>query len=191
METFPPLAFDWNGEHFTPIHPRRADRFLVVGERYMLAPIEERSDATHKHEFAWLRDAWANLPESLADLYATPEHLRKRALIDGGFYNETIIDAGTNAAALRVASAVRARSEFSLVIVRGPAVVIRDAKSQSRRSMKRDEFQRSKTAILEIVSAMIGVTPETLSHPSQLPLEPAARPAPQPRAAGSSIQELA
>lgn len=162
MDTFPPLAFNWDGEHFTPLHPRRADRFLTVGENYMLASYEDRSDATHKHEFAWLRDAWANLPEAMADIYATPEHLRKRALIDAGFYNETIIDAGSNAAALRVASAIRNRSDFSLVIVRGPAVVIRDAKSQSRRSMNKAEFQKSKEAILEIVSAMIGVAPAEL-----------------------------
>lgn len=105
-----------------------------------------------------------NLPEALADLYPTQEHLRKRALIEAGFYDETIIDAGTNAAALRVASAIRAREEFSLVIVRGPAVVIRVAKSQSRRSMKKQEFQASKTAIMEVIANMIGTTAANLSQ---------------------------
>jgi hypothetical protein len=157
-----PQGFTWDGEAMLPRSPRLADKAYVVGENYLLVTHEERSSATHNHEFAWLKDAWLNLPENLADQYPTPEHLRKRALIDGGFYDETIVDAGTNAAALRVASAFRAREEFSLVIVRGPAVVIRTAKSQSRRSMNKLDFQASKTAILEVVSALIGVTPEQL-----------------------------
>ncbi|MBN8968955.1 MAG: hypothetical protein J0G95_10895 [Rhizobiales bacterium] len=147
-----------------PRHPRRADQVFVVGQHYSLIEHEERSTATHNHEFAWLKEAWMNLPENLADIYPTQEHLRKRALIEAGFYDETIIDAGTNAAALRVASAIRAREEFSLVIVRGPAVVIRTAKSQSRRAMNKKEFQASKTAIMEMIAGMIGATPAALSQ---------------------------
>jgi hypothetical protein len=159
-----PMIFDWDGEAMIPRHPRRADQLFVVGQHYSLIEQEERSAATHNHEFAWLKEAWMNLPEALADLYPTQEHLRKRALIEAGFYDETIIDAGTSAAALRVASAIRAREEFSLVIVRGPAVVIRTAKSQSRRSMKKQEFQASKTAIMEVVADMIGTTATSLSQ---------------------------
>jgi hypothetical protein len=159
-----PMIFDWDGEAMIPRHPRRADQLFVIGQHYSLIEHEERSTATHNHEFAWLKEAWMNLPEALADLYPTPEHLRKRALVQAGFYDETIIDAGTNAAAIRVASAIRAREEFSLVIVRGPAVVIRTAKSQSRRNMKKDEFQASKTAIMEIIANMIGTTAADLSQ---------------------------
>lgn len=159
-----PMIFDWDGEAMIPRYPRRADQLFVVGQHYSLIEQEERSTATHNHEFAWLKEAWMNLPEALADLYPTQEHLRKRALIEAGFYDETIIDAGTNAAALRVASAIRAREEFSLVIVRGPAVVIRVAKSQSRRSMKKQEFQASKTAIMEVIANMIGTTAANLSQ---------------------------
>lgn len=152
-----PVIFEWNGEVMVPRSPRRADQEYCVGETYPLVPHEDRTTATHNHEFAWLKEAWMQLPESLADLYPTQEHLRKRALIDAGFYDETIIDAGSNAAALRVASAIRAREEFSLVIVRGPAVVIRTAKSQSRRAMDKHKFQESKLAIMEVVQGMIGV----------------------------------
>lgn len=158
-----PQGFTWDGEAMIPRSPKLADKAYTVGESYLLVTHEDRSTATHNHEFAWLKDAWLNLPESLADQYPTPEHLRKRALIDADFYDETIVDAGTNAAALRVASAFRSREEFSLVIVRGPAVVIRTAKSQSRRSMNKKDFQASKTAILEVVSNMIGVKPEQLT----------------------------
>lgn len=161
-----PLPFAWDGEALRPTRPRLADLAYVIGETYLMAPVEERSDASHKHEFAWLREAWRNLPENLADEFPTPEHLRKRALIDAGFYEEQIIDAGSNAAALRVASGIRGRKgeEFTLVIVRGPLVVIRSPESQSQRAMGKERFQASKTAILETVSAMIGVEPTTLAR---------------------------
>ena len=158
----PPEPFEWDGEVMRPLRPKRADAFYTVGERYIMAPISQRSDATHKHEFAWLREAWINLPEALADQYPTAEHLRKRALIDAGFYDETIVDAGTAAAAIRVAAAFRAIDDFSLVIVRGPYVIRRTAKSQSKRAMGAAEFQRSKTAIMEVVSQMLGVETKEL-----------------------------
>jgi hypothetical protein len=158
-----PELFTWDGEAMVPRHPRRADELFVVGESYPLIIHEDRGTATHNHEFAWLREAWMNLPEAFADLYPSPEHLRKRALIEAGYYDETVVDAGNNAAALRVSAVFRSREEFSLVIVRGPAVVIRTAKSQSRRAMNKKEFQESKSAIMDIIATMIGVAPATLT----------------------------
>lgn len=158
-----PQGFTWDGDAMVPRSPKLADKAYCVGETYLLVPHEERSSAAHNHEFAWLKDAWLNLPENLADQFPTQEHLRKRALIDAGFYNETIVDAGSNAAAIRVAAAFRQIDDFSLVIVRGVHVIRRSAKSQSRRSMNKQEFQASKEAILEVVSNMIGVKPEALT----------------------------
>lgn len=155
MESFPQLVCDWDGEVFRPLHPRRADRYLTVGERYSLIQYEDRSAATHNHQFAWLHDAWQNLPEDIADQYPTPEHLRKRALIDAGYYDEIIIDAGSNAAAIRVAAAIQAIDTFALVFVRKCFVIRRTAKSQSRRAMKKEEFQASKTAIMEVIDALV------------------------------------
>jgi hypothetical protein len=160
----PPLAFNWDGEALVPRVPRLADKHLVVGETYMMVPHEDRSDATHKHEFAWLREAWMNLPEDIAVDYPTAEHLRKRALIEAGFCDETIVDAGSKAAALRTAAFVRAIDDFAMVFVKDQFVIRRTAKSQSRRAMKKDEFQASKTAIMEIISNMIGVTPDALQR---------------------------
>ena len=119
---------------------------------------------SHNHEFAWLTEAWRNLPEGLAELYPSPEHLRKRALIQCGFYDETLVDAGTKAAAIRVAAAFRAREEFSLIAVRGPLVVIRTAKSQSRRAMDKKDFQTIKTQIMELIAGMLGVSVDELQR---------------------------
>ena len=109
--------------------------------------------------------ARAKRPENLADLYPTPEHLRKRALIQAGFYTEAIIDAGSKAAALRMAAYARGEDEFAAVFVRGPLVIVRKAKSQRMHGhdrMQKDEFERSKTAIMEVIAEMIGVAPEQL-----------------------------
>lgn len=160
-----PFLCRWNGEAMEPL-PRfreKCDRDFVVGQVYRLVEFEERSTASHNHQFAWLNDAWHSLPEDLKDLYPTAEHLRKRALIEAGFYDEEAIDAGSNAAALRVAASARRWHEFSLVVVRGPVVLIRTPKSQSRRKMNAAEFQSSKSAIMEIVAGMIGTTADQLA----------------------------
>lgn len=162
-----PITFRYEGDgefKSLPRFARECDERYVVGAYYRLADVEDRSTATHNHQFAWLAEAWQNLPETLKDLYPSPEHLRKRALIDAGFYDETALDCGSNAAALRVAAFCRARDDFALVIVRGPIVLHRTAKSQSRRAMKKDEFQASKTKIMEIVADMIGVSAAELER---------------------------
>ena len=146
---------------------READRYFVIGERYRLEEVSERSEVSHKHEFAWLREAWRNLPEDLADQFPTPEHLRKRALIQAGFYHETVTDCGSNAAALRVMAMARGMDQFAYAVVRGPLCVVRTAESQSRRAMDKARFQDSKTKIMEIIAEMIGVTPETLGREAE------------------------
>lgn len=164
-----PIMFRWDGEGFVPLarfHNEANARF-VVGELYRLDAVEERSIATHRHQFAFIREAWLNLPEHLAETYPTPEHLRKRSLIEAGYCTEEIIDAGTNAAALRVASFVRAHDDFAVVIVRGPAVVVRRAKSQSYRTMDRKEFAASKQAVLDIVASLTGIPAATLQREAE------------------------
>ncbi|GAA0212682.1 hypothetical protein QOZ96_001091 [Brevundimonas nasdae] len=157
-----PTAFEWTGEVLAPTHPVLAKNRFVQGQRYLMAEVEHRSGKSHDHEFAWLAEAFKSLPEHVVEAFPTVEHLRKRALIDAGYFTETQIDAGTNAAALRVAAHLRTKSDFAVVVVRGPMVVERVAKSQSRRSMDKAEFQASKTAILEIVSDLLGVDPDVL-----------------------------
>lgn len=170
-----PQFFTWDAERsvMVPRNKNLADRSYTDTEEYRLDILEERSIETHSHQFAWLDDAWKTLPESLSDSYPTPEHLRKRALIDCGYFHETVIDCGTNAAALRVASHLRAKDDFALVIVRGPLVVERVAKSQSRRSMKKKEFQESKTAIMELIAGLLGITAKELAEATKPP-EPTA-----------------
>lgn len=161
-----PLAFIWDGEAFRPKAGRLADKYFVVGEVYRLSVEEERSAASHRQFFAALNECWKQLPEDLAEQYPTPESLRKRALIEAGYYDEEIIDCGSNKVAPNVAAFARRRDDFALIFVRDQFVIIRSAKSQSVRNMGKAKFQESKTAVLEIISQMVGVTPAQLREES-------------------------
>lgn len=161
-----PITYQWDGEAMVPLArlAKRCDEQFVIGETYALVEHQERSGATHNHEFAWLKEAWLNLPENIAVDYPSTEHLRKRALIDAGFYHEMAVDAGSNAAAIRVARGFMKQDEFCLAVIEGPIVAVRTAKSQSRRAMSRQEFQASKTAIMEVIAGMLGASPADLQR---------------------------
>lgn len=165
MTSFP-LLFTWDGEAMwpRPAFRREADKQFVVGETYRLGELAQRSHETHAHQFAWLNEAWKTLPERLAAEFPTAGHLRKRALIETGHFHETVLDVGTKEAAIQVATTLRAKDEFAWIVVRGHVVVMREAKSQSKAAMKPEEFQASKSAILEWVSALLGVEPKQLQH---------------------------
>jgi hypothetical protein len=159
----PPEPFVWTDEGvMKPLRPRRADAFYAVGERYILAPVALRSDATHKHEFAWLREAWMSLPDHLAERFPTSEHLRKWALIRAGYSDSHTITCFSKAEALRVAAFIRPIDEFAVVVTHEATVTRYTAKSQSRRAMGAKDFQDSKTKIMEIVARMLDVEPAAL-----------------------------
>jgi hypothetical protein len=158
-------SFMWNGEVMVPTKPKLADKAYVIGQRYWLDEVSERSWVSHRHEFAFIMNGWENLNDELTERFPSPGHLRKAALIATGWYRETIIDAGNKAAALRVAAYVKGEDEFAYVVVRGQTVEVRKARSQrthGRDRMDKAEFQASKDAILGWISNLIGVEPERL-----------------------------
>jgi hypothetical protein len=162
-----PTLFTWDAEAgvMVPRWPKLAASRFSGGEDYALVAHEHRSDKTHRHEFAWLREAWANLPEALADQFPTPEHLRKRGLISTGFCNVTDYPCGSRAEALRWAANLRREADdYAVVVVSESVVRVMKAKSQSRRAVDAREFQASKTALLEWCAGLIGVAPETLGQ---------------------------
>lgn len=162
MDTFPPQHFTWSGEAMIPLHRRRADQTFVVGQRYSLVQYEDRSEASHRHEFVWLKEAWQSLPEHLTDKFPTSEHLRKWSLIRAGYSNSNTIVCKSKAEALRVAAFIRPMDEFALVIVQGATVTRYTAQSQSKRAMGAKQFYESKEKIMEVVARMIGVEPSEL-----------------------------
>lgn len=165
MSTPTPLPFVWDGEVFQPISryfARRCDEQYAVGQRYVLEAIEERSAKSHKHFFAEVREIWMSLPEHLAEKHPSPEHLRKYALVMTGFRNVLTHVEPSHAAAQRLAAFIRPLDEFAVVRAEGATVTVMTAQSQSMRAMGKDQFQASKTAVLEYLSDLIGVAPAEL-----------------------------
>jgi hypothetical protein len=165
MSSSIPMAYTWEGDAFRPLKrfQAEADRSFVIGETYRLAEIEERSDKTHKHEFAWLREAWLNLPDDQSERFPSPEHLRKMGLIKGGFCDQRQVVCASKAEAQRIAAFIKPMDPYALVTVKDAIVTVYTAQSQSRRAMDKATFQASKQAILDNVSGLIGVASEELA----------------------------
>lgn len=160
------IIFRWDGEAFVPWgrFQKLCDKEYVIGHDYRLEAVNQRSQATHNHFFAAIASAFENLPEDVAAQFASPEHLRKYALIKAGFADERSIVASSKAETLRIAAFVKPMDEYAMVTVKGAVIKVYTAQSQSMKAMGKADFQASKQACLEIVSAMIGVKPEDLSR---------------------------
>lgn len=160
-----PLTFRWEGDCFVPASKfmaGRADQEFVIGQTYRLVEHHERSGESHRHYFAALHDAWANLPDAAAEQFPSSEHLRKFALIKCGFYDQTTYSAQSDGEASRV-HALLAHDEFAIVTIDGHTVTRYTAKSQSMKAMGKRKFQESKQAVLDYVADLIRVKPEELA----------------------------
>ena len=154
-----PLMFIWQGDAFTPIprHAKECDVRFVIGERYQLEEILERSSKSHAQYFCALKEGWMSLPESMAHQFATPEHLRKFALIRTGFHDKRSIVAGSKAEAQRLAAFIRPMDDYAIVIVEERVVTAYTAQSQSYRAMGKAKFQESKQAVLDYIDGLLSV----------------------------------
>lgn len=161
-----PLLWRWDGEAMwpRPAFVREANKQFTVGETYRLVEYGDRSETSHAHQFAFINEAWKNLPERLAAEFPSATHLRKRALIETGQHRETVLDVGTHEAALAVATTLRSKDEFAWIVVRKHVVVMREAVSQSKAAMGKEAFQASKDRVLAWLAELLGVTPDELQH---------------------------
>ena len=152
------LVCRWTGTALAPASPywaANAAGMLAHGERYVVTIEHERSAASHRHYHAQLHDIWLSLPDELVEQFPSVEHLRKRALIATGWREERRYVCGGREEARRLAAFVRPIDGFAAVSVHGNAVVVWTARSQSYRAMPREEFQRSKDAVLDFVAALL------------------------------------
>lgn len=169
MMAAPPIQLVYEGDgRFAPAGgwmARKADQHFVVGQSYALVEHRDRSIATHNHQFAWIADAWANLPEhhQHQPWAQTSEHLRKFALIRTGFCDTQTFPCGSRAEAERWARNLRPMDDYAVVTVEGTTVHRFAAQSQSVRAMGAKRFQESKTAILDYIASLLGVEASELA----------------------------
>lgn len=165
-----PLMYEWDGEVMRPAGrywARQADEQFVVGERYRLLEENERSSASHAHEFAFLTEAWNSLPDELLPQYPNKEVLRKHGLIAKGFCTTVQHVCKSEAEAQRLAAILKPYDAYAVVVARGTVVTVYTAVSQSRRAMGAAQFQQSKQALMEFVGDLLGVDPQTIGKVEQ------------------------
>lgn len=173
-----PVVFHWDGDSMVPLarFAKLCDRQFVVGENYTLEVVQQRSAESHRHFFACIHSAWENLPEIHGNRWLTADDLRKYALIIAGYFDETSFICHSKAEAIRLAGYLRSLDGQCVVVVEGRMVARRVAKSQSMKAMPGKEFQASKTAVLEVISKLIGVDPATLTAQSPRVASPSVAP---------------
>lgn len=160
------LPCRWDGEALRPVF-----NFLAIARDklelnivYDVSAEKRRSDRTHRHEFAWLNEAHASLPEPLARLYPSVEHLRKAALIATGWCSTTDYVCGSRAEAARWAVNLRRELDaYAVVEISESVIRVHKARSQARNAMGAAEFQASKSAVLEWVAGLLDVAPADLA----------------------------
>lgn len=156
-----PILLQYDGDGiFIPcsqFHARSADKHYVVGERYRMVEQHERSDVSHNHYFASIKNGFDNLPDDLHEDFPTTEHLRKKALIRKGYCDERSIVCASKAEALRLASFIRPMDDYAVVTARESVVRVWTAKSQSKKAMGAAEFQQSKQDVLDFIDDLLGV----------------------------------
>lgn len=161
-----PIPGMWSSGHFIPLasHKRHVAQTYGDGEITVLAPVEERSQASHAHFFSLVTQAWQNLHEDYAERFPTADHLRRWALIKSGWRDERTVVCATKAEAERIAAFIRPIDDYAIVVAREATVTVWTAKSQSLRAMGKADFQRSKDDTLRVLSELIGADVTELHH---------------------------
>lgn len=162
----PPIPMIFDGDNFSPLPNflRVARQHYGAGEIVPMAEVEAHSTRSRNHYFACVHEAWANLPEPLAERFKSDDALRKYALIQTGHRNEESTVCMFKTEALRLAAAMRPIDEFSVVVVSGKIVTRYTAKSQSIPKMGPEKFQKSKVDVLNFLADLIGVEPQALAQ---------------------------
>lgn len=164
--TQPPRVFRfmWRDGVFVPENRLAAycDETFGEGEVVTFERHEERSIASHNHYHASIQTAFDNLPEQ-DERFPTPNALRKWALIKSGYCTEMSVVCADPEQAATVAS-FTGNAEGVIIVVRGNIVKKYTAKSQSMKAMGKDEFQKSKDAVLDTIAELIAVTRKKLEQ---------------------------
>lgn len=161
MDDFRPIVFTWTEDGvMKPLHhfTRTCDKQFVVGVEYRMVVEEDRSMASHRRYFACLREAWRNLPENLVPLFPDPEKLRKWVLVKCNYADVDSMVCESPLDAVHFAYYIGKTVQDAIVVQKGRVIHIYTPKSQSTRSMNKQEFLESSNAVLDYVSTMISTS---------------------------------
>ena len=121
-----------------------------------------RSDKDHGHYFACIQAAYDSLPEDMGGDFKSAEHLRKWALVKAGYCTTAVTVCKSKAEAHRMAAFAGQLDGFCVATIDGRVVTVSRAQSQSYDDMSKSTFKASKTAVLEVLSLLLGTSVEEL-----------------------------
>lgn len=162
-----PVAYVWDGSSNMVVLDRfraLARRQYYAGGEYVLVPYKQRSKESHDHYFACIKKGFDNLPEKWTyhkngkRRFDSPMHLRKWCLVKEGYADQTDVVCTTEEQAAGLVTAVRKMDPYAVMQWDGKIMSIWNAQSQDHASMGHDEFQLSKTRVLERIADMIGIS---------------------------------
>ena len=156
------MYFEWDGDVMVPLarFKHRCNDELVIGQQYRMSIEDDASRQSKGHYHAVIREAWKNLPEDIAEHFPTSDHLRKWCLIKVGYCDQRSIVCRSDHEAAQFAAFIRPLDTYAIVTISGPIVCLYRAKSQ--RHQDRQEFQKIKTEIFDLLASMIKVEPKQL-----------------------------
>ena len=153
-----PLIYMGDGDFraSSPYHIRRCNQLYGQGELVTVEAISERSMASHRHYFAEVEDLWETLPETLAGDFPSSTSLRKFALIKAGYCKQRRLVLPTHEDAKEAALMINELDSYALCDVAGCTLTVWVARSQSLKAMGREEFEKSKADVLDVIRKLIG-----------------------------------
>lgn len=154
------IAFVWDGSAMIPLDRFRglARRQYRPGTEYALSVWRGRSDISHRHYFACLKQAWLNLPEEWAQEFPSPEYLRKWCLIREGYATHRQFACATPDDVRNAIDMIRDIDPYASIRVRDRVIDAWFAASQDHASMNHEKFQESKDRVFGRVAGMLGIT---------------------------------
>jgi hypothetical protein len=159
-----PILFVRVDNHMVPLprFQRLFDEMYAVNEEYALLPMEERSAASHNHYFAALHEGYLNLAEEYAQEFDSEEHLRHWCLCKSGYCTKQQWVMNTADDARKLRDALKRENASTIIGVAGNVATVYTPFSQSMPAMKKQEFEDSKRAVLDLVASMARTTPAQL-----------------------------
>jgi hypothetical protein len=146
-----------------------AMRQFAEGAEYILAEVEERSRASHNHYFAALHQGFENLPEKIQARWQDVEHMRAWLLVETDWCEDTEFKADDKKEQMRLATFLRIGRPYARISVPSTRsgdgkyrVIVKTPYSQSLKEMKKDRFEASKKAVLDLLEQFVGVPLGTL-----------------------------
>jgi hypothetical protein len=143
----------------------QADRELVVGQRYIMEAVDEEQSARDRAYHASIRDAWVNLPESMAEQFSNATDFRRWLLVECGFCDVAKLAFASSKAA-NAALPFLQSGGAQLAVVGSVVVVKRPWSQKLRGGMDKETRRRSYRETQDLASSLIGVRPEDLQRES-------------------------